>query len=45
MAKDVREEAQIEGSRGKHVYSLFVPCWGGKGKTLMYQLYSSHRWT
>lgn len=28
MAKDVSEEAHIEGSRGKHVYFLFLL--GGK---------------
>lgn len=36
MAKDVSEGAQIEGSRGKHVYFLFLV--GGEGSDLMYQL-------
>lgn len=36
MAKDVSEGAQIEGSRGKHVYFLFLL--GGEGSGLMYQL-------
>lgn len=31
MAKDVSEGAQIEGSRGKHVYFLFLV--GGKEVT------------
>ena len=36
MAKDVSEGAQIEGSRRKHVYFLFLL--GGEGSGLMYQL-------
>lgn len=42
MAKDVSEGAQIEGSRGKHVYFLFLV---GEGSDLMYQLiYSLGNW-